>query len=195
MTFNPAIILPTIGRESLDRAIQSIMEQNHKDWHLYIVGDGIQPSSRFLPDSRITILRVDGPGYDYGTFARNYAINHSNNEEWICHLDDDDLWLNHHLRFISDIIKNDADIDIISTSGQEFRMKHKHPRTSKLVCKMGRINTTDILTPGLAYKRELFNKTGGWQYSEHHDLDLWNEMIDCGGTPLKSDVVTFIYER
>lgn len=204
-----SIILPTIGRDSLQRAIDSVFAQTHKDWHLYIVADGCNPEIKF--NTQITLIKVAGQHNDSGAFARNYGIkisgssiviNTLDDEEpeplnnWLCFLDDDDLYLPRALETVSNIIKNNPECSIVKTCGQMFKMGHKHARTSLKVPKLGSVNTQDIMTIGIACRRELFDKTNGWGPDiNRHDAILWNEMLAAGGVPVISNEVTFLYQR
>jgi glycosyltransferase involved in cell wall biosynthesis len=80
-------IIPTIGRESLNRAIQSALVQKHIKNHIIVVDDSTCQSLNF---SNVTIIRTGG---NRGVaFARNLGIRAAKSE-WIAFLDDDDQWL------------------------------------------------------------------------------------------------------
>ena len=169
------IILPTIGRDSLLAATESVEQQTYKDWRL------------------ITVHDTENRG-DYGAWARNTAIA-IGDSEWIAYIDDDDVWLPHHLALLAIEIEANPLVNMVRTTGQAFMWKHKSPRTSKLVRKLGAVNSTDILTVGMAHTREIFHKTQGWQPCDNHDKLLWNEMLGVGGIPIISNVITFQFER
>jgi glycosyltransferase involved in cell wall biosynthesis len=190
------VILPTIGRESLDRAVQSVLDQGYNDWHLWIICDGFM--IRGMDTDNITVIGLDDRHNDNGAFARNFGVNYESiwEEDWIAYLDDDDLWLPHHLSTIASIIEENPNITMGRTSGQQFRMRHLHPRTSCRKMRLGSVNTTDIMTPGLFHTKELFNKTRGWTTDlNRHDAILWQDMISAGGTYVESQEVTFLYEK
>lgn len=200
-----SVILPTIGRESLGRAIDSVIAQTHKDWTLYVVGDGVQ--ILFHTNPQIKELYIPGPNNDFGAKARNFGIAEALRnrcdlyrdidlalEDWIAYIDDDDIWRVNHLGVIKNLMQIHH-ISAVRTSGQEFKMKHKSPRSSKLVKKMGPINTKDILTVGMAHTFRAYNTTKGWQPCDNHDKLLWKEMEKVGmGWAISGDI-TFEFER
>ena len=187
------IILPTIGRDGLLRAMDSVIEQSHANWNLIIVCDGTLPSECYVTDN-ITPYVIDGPNNDFGAKARNTGIPFGE-AEWITYIDDDDEWLPHHLANLANIIEVRENVDMIRSAGTPFWLKHKSPRSSKLVRKYGNPNFEDILTVGMAHTRELFAKTEGWQPRDNHDRLLWQAMSAAGGHAFISNQVTFHFKR
>lgn len=194
------IILPTTGRDSLARAVASVYDQTHKQFRLWIMFDGCEAPdwAEGLPGQTIFLSR-DEPGNDFGAAARNqafYDLNRSTkNDSWIAYIDDDDIWLPHHLVTLVNMANENPDATMLRTAGQSFSMKHKSPRSSKLKQKLGPVNTTDILTVGMCHTRELFLQTPGWQPQDNHDHLLWKHMLDVGGVSQVTDAVTFLFER
>lgn len=68
-----SIILPTTGRESLSKTIDSILDQTYRYWDLFIIGDGIDPQIS-QKDQRIHTLKINGPNNDSGATARNHGV-------------------------------------------------------------------------------------------------------------------------
>ena len=193
------IVLPTLFRDSLVKSVESVINQTHKNWNLYIVLDmpsdeRINEVFKIIPeDDRITLLAGKKfPTNDFGASKRNYAINRDSDAEWIAYIDDDDIWLNTHLETLAKISKNK---DMIRTAGRSFFMKHKSPRSKEKIMKLGPVNNEDILTVGMAHTREIFEKTSGWQPFDNHDHFLWKEMINAGGRAMISTEVTFLFKR
>ena len=187
------IVLPTIGRDSLENAIESVIAQTHDNWTLWVVGDHYEAHNEDWPNN-ILPLYVQGPRDDYGTLARNWGVK-AGDAEWIAYIDDDDEWHPHHLTTLAHLHEEHPGATMLKTAGQEFRMKHKHPRSSKKVRKLGPINTRDFLTVGMAHTRGIFARTNGWQPHDNHDHALWHAMIQGGGHYATSDIVTFIFRR
>lgn len=189
------IILPTIGRDNLINAIDSVLRQEHTDWHLWIVTDGLGefPNSGF--DHRISVISNNDPLHnDYGAWARNTGIS-LGSSEWIAYIDDDDIWLPNHLQVMKNMATENPAVNMMRTAGQAFFWKHKSPRSSKLIRKLGAVNSEDILTVGICHKRSLFYMTNGWQPCDNHDKILWNEMQSHGGIETSTETITFEFER
>ncbi len=80
-------IIPTIGRKSLDLAIQSALAQNNVVNKIIVVDDSNSQNINF---SNISVIRTGG---NRGVaFARNLGIMEVKSE-WVAFLDDDDQWL------------------------------------------------------------------------------------------------------
>lgn len=190
------IILPTSGRKSLQLAVASIFQQEYTDWQLYIVNDSGNAVDLRIEDPafQTTLMGCEGPHNDSGAFARNAGIRASSNP-WIAYIDDDDVWLPNHLTILSQHAMLHPEVNMVRTFGQSFSWRHKSPRSSELVRKLGPVNSQDILTVGMAHKRELFDKTAGWQPVDNHDRLLWAEMLAAGGMAVVAQEVTFEFER
>lgn len=197
------IILPTTGRPSLITTINSVLAQDHQDFHLWVVCDGFNSKEACWPMDHKWLLprhmgRILGSDLkcheDYGAWARNEGIRQGK-AEWIAYIDDDDIWLPNHLSTISSLLEASPHATMIRTAGQSFYWRRKSPRTKKVVRKMGQPNTTDILTVGMAHTRELFKLTEGWRPEDNHDRTLWNEMKNVGGVAVESNTITFEFAR
>ena len=94
------VILPNYNKaEFLEEAINSVITQTYKNWHLYIVDDHSNDNSaevmdKFLNLGNITIIKLyknKGP-----SFCRNYAMRISKSK-YISFIDSDDSWLSDKL--------------------------------------------------------------------------------------------------
>ena len=105
------IIIPNFNKEAfLDECIQSVINQDFKNWKLYIIDDCSTDKSKEIINKYSTNSKINkffltknkGP-----SFCRNIGIRKSSSD-YICFLDSDDIWeknkLNDQLRFM---IKND----------------------------------------------------------------------------------------
>ena len=105
------IIIPNFNKEIfLDECIKSVINQDFKNWKLYIIDDCSTDKSKeiinkYLTNSKIKKLfltKNKGP-----SFCRNIGIRKSSSD-YVCFLDSDDIWkknkLNDQLQFM---IKND----------------------------------------------------------------------------------------
>jgi len=90
------IILPTYNRsEVLGNAIDSVLNQLHQNWRLFVCDDGSsdQSSDKFIQDgyskdSRITYLKLNHEGV---SSARNAGLRYAQNN-YISFLDSDNTW-------------------------------------------------------------------------------------------------------
>lgn len=94
----PAItlIVPTIGRPTLARCLASLRRQTWRvEDEVLLVGDGPQPSARYLWDQFALpgrYLEVAGPYSDWGHTPRNRTMPRARGD-YIAALDDDDQWV------------------------------------------------------------------------------------------------------
>jgi len=90
------VILPNYNKaEFLEEAINSVITQTYKNWHLYIVDDHSEDNSvkvidKFSNFENVSIIKLHknkGP-----SFCRNYAMRMSKSK-YISFIDSDDTWL------------------------------------------------------------------------------------------------------
>lgn len=89
-----SIIVPVYKAEkSIQKCIDSVISQTYTDWDLILVDDGSPDNSGKIcdeyakKDSRIKVLHKENSGV---SCARNFAIEHISNSQWITCLDADD---------------------------------------------------------------------------------------------------------
>ena len=94
------VILPNYNKaEFLEEAINSVITQTYKNWHLYIIDDNSSDNSEKIIDKfsnlkNVTIIKLQknkGP-----SFCRNYAMRISKSK-YISFIDSDDSWLSDKL--------------------------------------------------------------------------------------------------
>lgn len=191
------VILPSIGRDSLPHAINSVLRQQHGDWNLYVVIDGMSfeaadnMRSHIPEDHRIRYFSVANRHEDSGAWARNEAIQVGNGE-WIAYIDDDDEWMPNHLEVLTSAHSQASQIH---TYGQAVKWRRKSPRSNerKLV-PFGGV-TKDATTVSMCHRRDLYEKTRGWQPCYNHDNLLWRDMLEAGGRPAIMETVTYNFLR
>lgn len=188
------IIMPTLGRDSLPRAVESVVQQRHTDWVLYIIGDGTVPQITFtVPANKVYLIGTERSN-DFGASQRNQGI-YLASSPWIAYLDDDDVWYPDHLSTIVKLAEVDPKANLFKTGAQEMKWVHKSPRHKEKVLKLRGINLDDPLTITLAHSRELFHKTQGWQPCDNHDHLLFKEMLAAGGVLAKTEHITTLFLR
>mgnify|MGYP006176572571 CR=1 FL=1 len=85
------VIIPTQNqRESLNRAVQSVLNQSFSDWELFIVKDSSSTIESIIDDKRVKIISNEGERGANG--SRNTGIKYALGK-YIAFLDDDDEWL------------------------------------------------------------------------------------------------------
>lgn len=98
-----AVIVPTIGRESLLATLKSVVEAGAREGdevrvvidggqHQWAVADRIRESGLYVGDVHVKRINFADAGNDYGGRARNAGLQWPGCD-WVCYLDDDDVYL------------------------------------------------------------------------------------------------------
>ena len=114
-------------KDFLKRTLNSIKNQKHQDYKVFLIGDKYDDQEEFL-EICTTILDPSKIYYENlpfaferdkysdleklwssgGTYSTNYAIEKALSEgfKWVCHIDHDDVWEENHLLNFSDFIES-----------------------------------------------------------------------------------------
>jgi glycosyltransferase involved in cell wall biosynthesis len=147
-------IIPTIGRESLNNSIKSLLNQTIKNWKAIIIFDGIK-SNIDINDERIKIIEIDKIGKDFNSAGevRNYGMKLVETK-WIAFLDDDDIIAHDYIDFFYKELYINDKLDVLI-----YRMKLGERIIPKLdtdnfyICDVGisYIIKTNIYLSGLKF--------------------------------------------
>jgi glycosyltransferase involved in cell wall biosynthesis len=130
-----SIICPTYNRCDLllERAVKSVLNQTYKNFEFLIISDGSTDNTSLevkkIKDSRIKFFQIVRKK-KYPESVENHwfcgpvnAINHGLKKikgDWICRIDDDDIWTNDHIEVLLDYaIRNK--LEFVSSSQIEIR--------------------------------------------------------------------------
>ena len=102
-------IIPSIGRSSLKRAVESVINQGDWNWKIIIVFDGIEPNIDFNNDH---IKYITAPKTNSAGLTRNIAIPLVDTG-WTAFLDDDDYIADTYIQKLKYYINEDSERDII----------------------------------------------------------------------------------
>lgn len=92
MGFFATFIIPTLGRETLRRALESVRDQTDQDWNAHVIGDGLAAAWTppwLHPRILYANIEVRQGKENHGAEPRNQAMRHAVGQ-WLCFLDDDD---------------------------------------------------------------------------------------------------------
>lgn len=107
-----AIIMPAYNcSKTIERAINSVINQSYNDWHLYIVNDASKDRLLDTLDkysNNIKITLINNETNKGAAESRNIGI-HSGQEEIVAFLDSDDEWHTEKLKLQIDCLKNGSD--------------------------------------------------------------------------------------
>lgn len=125
MTF-VTFVIPTKGRETLERTLDSLMDLDAGNWNAIVVGDGLNPANHIGPvyDEWMTFFR--GPALRSAGLTRNVALDMLRFREaadpsaigkYIAFVDDDDWISQDYVRKLAEADQHNPDVVV-------FRMDH-----------------------------------------------------------------------
>ena len=83
-------IIPTIGRDTLSKTLDCLINQSNPNWKAIVIFDGISSTIQNTdPRSRIIESTKLGQNYNSAGLVRNYGITFADTE-WVAFVDDDD---------------------------------------------------------------------------------------------------------
>lgn len=188
-------IIPTIGRESLEKALQSLYNQTITDWKAIVVFDGLEPNIS-TTDERVTITKCEKAGTSEvvngiekpngAGNVRNFGIKMADTE-WIAFLDDDDTLAHTYLECLYNEINLCYNVDVVI-----FRMVHPEygvlPKVSSTHFQKYEVGIS------FAIKRTIFNDELKFISSHDEDYVLLCNIRDKGYKIVMSPYVKyFVY--
>ena len=200
-----AVIIPTYWkndgstRAHLEKALNSVADQTHKDYKVFLIGDAYLDSTEFIEVSKIIDsnkiyvenLEVPGERHKYfsyplwvcgGVAASNTGIRAAiaAGFDYICHLDHDDWYFPNHLKLLSETIELTGTNFVTTRCGSdwpaiastEYLMKYR-----PLPCKIFKVTTCVNYKYFNIVFRNMIEECGTVYPS---DADLWariNELL------------------
>jgi glycosyltransferase involved in cell wall biosynthesis len=142
-----SVIMPTIGRGSLDRAVKSVVPQLLDGDELVVIGDGPRPNARAVVENRPRVRYDETPlTLCWGHAQRNHGMKIALGTH-LAWLDDDDIWLPGARREIQKATVAHPNTPIF------FRMQHRNSviwRSKEVL--VGNVSTQIFVFPNLSDK-------------------------------------------
>lgn len=185
-----------VNGKYLLEALESIRKQTYNNYELIIINDGSKDNSEELIRNYIAQfpelpIRYDCKKNGGQSSARNYGAKIARGD-YLCFLDQDDLWVEHKLELIHtqlneniDLIYTDADIidgegnNLAEKIHQNYNLGAPHPKRS-----LEDILFRDVVVmPGtMTIKKDIFLKINGFDenLSGYEDDDLFLRIFEIG---------------
>ena len=175
-------------KEYIERCINSVLEQNYKNFEIILVNDGSKDDGVDLVQEkfgdRVKIVTQKNGGV---SSARNTGILNSQHE-YIAFLDADDYWSSGYLASAKKVIDNEQNIGIIGThyTRDKFLVQKNEAEIKYYEVKnyfKTAINNTLFLTSATIVKKDFFehNDAFNTNLKSGEDLDVWFRIIENGG--------------
>ena len=163
-------IIPTIGRTTLTRTVNSLINQTNSEWKAIIIFDGIEKIE--FPDKRITSITIPKTGNMGGIHGESGLVRNAGlklvDTEWVGFLDDDDTI---HAEYVEKLKTDFIDNDFVI-----WRMKFKNgniiPRPNNNTLRFGNVGIS------FCYNR---NKIGTIYFKTNRngeDFDMIGQLIN-----------------
>ena len=177
-----SVIIPTFNRCSVIlRAINSVLNQSHKDFELIVVDDGSTDQTDLLLSSLIEAglikyFKLQNIGV---SGARNFGVTKASSE-WISFLDSDDEWLPNKLQDQIAFLQDEPTINMVYTeeiwirNGVRVNPRVIHQKHGGWIFDKC-IQQCFIAPSSVLLKRNLFHEMGGFdqEFQVCEDYDLW----------------------
>jgi glycosyltransferase involved in cell wall biosynthesis len=174
-----SVVIPTQGRASLSRALESVLGQTERDFELIVVDDHsphglIDQALRGYADSRVRCIRLSGRGG--AAAARNAGVSCAT-ANYIAFLDDDDEWLPEKLAVQLRVIEeSENSVGVVYTARITIYRDSGRTTITRLPLTF-RPGITDnvVTTSSVLLRRECFDRVGTFdeQLAIGSDYDMW----------------------
>ncbi len=205
-----SVVIPTYKRsETLERAIQSVLDQTYSNLEVIIVDDnepddeyskGVQQRLHAFSDSRMRY--VQQKMHINGSAARNEGIRASKGE-FVGFLDDDDVWYPDKIEKQLRVFETDESIGLVYTGAKavyitdqiSYNIKPQHKGDlSKKILMSNCIGTTSTVL----VKRKVLEEAGLFdiEMPAKQDYDLWIRICQITEVGYVEDIeIDYINER
>lgn len=199
-----SVIIPTIGRAELRSAVASAISQSLPAGEVLVIDDsGTQRAEQILSsggriDESVRIVRTGGLGS--AAAARNIGIREARGE-YIALLDDDDVWLPHHLATAILMFRADPTVDVVGarvllSAGERSRLMPREVLRAGTLQNFfygpstWRARERRIATPTLVLRRDALTVSMDESLTVMEDVDWLLRLERAGCTIRQSDAVT-----
>jgi hypothetical protein len=189
------VVIPTIGRTSISRSLNSLVSQYSDNWLALVGHDGLSLENstdlmKQLPtDERIKHIRFAskiGGGANHGGEVRNKLIGLSETK-WVCFLDDDDSFRPTYVTSLENEISKHPDADVVI-----FRMSYDKEDTRVLPPRGSNVIEYASIGISFAVKRGFLQRNNlKFRNSSSEDFQLLSDMKSAGAKIVFSEIVTY----
>ena len=169
-----SVLTATLGRRPamLDEAVESVRAQTFSDWEHIVVDDG---SFRVPEMDGVDVVHVTHRGLGP---ARNVGLERARGEA-VALLDDDDVWLPHHLETVWNEMER-TEADVVYADCEEVGRRDGHhiqvrPFDSSLLA-----TENFLCVPATLVRTSSLRAVGGFPAGSLEDWGLWKAMHAAG---------------
>lgn len=181
------ILIPSVGRPTLSRTLESLLRLNNSKWTAIVGFDGCVPAKPTI-DPRINYIYLNkvGGGLNHGGMVRNFLFPLVLTD-WMCFLDDDDTFRPNYVDVFVTEIQNNPDADCVV-----FRMSYD--TNDKTVLPPLGLLSPQICQVGISFavkKSFLIQNNIKFKNSSFEDFFLLQEIEKIGGKIIFSTEIAY----
>ncbi len=179
-----SVIIPLYNKAAfIERAIESVLNQQFKEFEIIVINDGSTDGSCRLVEERfrgkINLINQENLGVSR---ARNLGISHAK-FPWIVFLDADDFWAGNYLVILNKLISENSEINFI---GSSYSSKVEDLENPQIInCQVienyfkKAIKYTYFFTSAITINRDFFLENEGFdpKIKLGEDIDVWFRAI------------------
>ncbi|HET6244016.1 MAG: glycosyltransferase family 2 protein [Bacteroidetes bacterium] len=195
-----SIIIPTYNRASfIQKAIESAINQNFKDFEIIIVDDGsidnTEETVKKIIDERIRYFKISN---SERAAARNYGAKKANGK-FLTFLDSDDLLYNNYLKNAFELIQKNPQNSFfhlpyaIKSKNNTKKIFIPNPDSPLFLAKGNPLSCIGIIVEKNAFLAKLFNENRLLSGSE--DWELWLRIFSKYGLITGNDISACLFNH
>ena len=182
------IVMPVYNAaKTIDKSIQSVLNQTHQDFRLWIIDDGSTDETHAVCQKYVTDSRVHYKKIVHQGIARTLIMGMEQIQgKYVARIEADDVWMPWHLEMVLHSLESNSSLDIVGSrvifeeDEQQrvfIRNKKNHLQGESLWFQLAYRNLFHPST--VIFRKSVYDEVGGYQegYDGFEDWHLWARMV------------------
>lgn len=182
------IVMPVYnGAKTIDASIQSVLNQTHQEFRLWIVDDGSTDETqavcqKYVTDSRIHYEKIEHLGISRTLITGMKQVQ----GKFVAKIEADDVWMPWHLEMVLHQLESNSSLDVVGAKvifeedekkRKLLRTKQNHLHGESLWFQLAYRNLFHPST--VIFRKSIYDEVGGYQegYDGFEDWHLWARMV------------------
>jgi len=182
------IVMPVYnGAKTIDASIQSVLNQTHQEFRLWIVDDGSTDETqevcqKYVTDSRIHYEKIEHQGISRTLITGMKQVR----GDFVAKIEADDVWMPWHLEMVLHQLESNSSLDVVGSrvifeedenKWKLLRNKQNHLYGESLWFQLAYRNLFHPST--VIFRKSVYDEVGGYQegYDGFEDWHLWARMV------------------
>jgi glycosyltransferase involved in cell wall biosynthesis len=191
-----SVIIPTYNRLNLLKAtVESVRNQNFRDFEIIVVNDGSTDGTRDWLKAQQDILSVSQANSGIATSRNNGAACASG--RWLAFLDHDDLWSPEKLGIQTDFVKKNPEVGLAATRHVRLGKRYRSPRRRTWIkgdLLVKAFSESFIHTSSVMIRNDVFQEIGGFptEYRFADEFHVWLQIAAAHPIAYVNEPLVFI---